>query len=348
MFHSKNVIAIPPGETIREQLERRGMKQKEFAIRMEMSEKHISHLINGKVELTQDVALRLEYVLGVPAGFWNNLEALYREQLSRVESELEMEEDAQIASKFPYAKMVKLKWIKAVRKKEEKAEALREFFEVAKLSVLPKLTIPGIVYRVNGKNATSNYSLAVWAQKARLESRKYAVSDINIKKLRQNIPQLRNLNNFKPKIFCDKARAILADCGVVVVYLPHIDGSFLHGATFIDGNRIVMGLTVRGKNADIFWFSFFHELYHILAGHIYNNRVATDAEETEADEFAKNTLINPRNYGIFIEKNNYSRDAIIAFSKKEEIAAGIVVGRLQKEGFIKYNMYNALKEQYKI
>lgn len=31
MICSKNFIAIPPGETIREQLENRGMTQKEFA-----------------------------------------------------------------------------------------------------------------------------------------------------------------------------------------------------------------------------------------------------------------------------------------------------------------------------
>lgn len=69
MMYSKNAVAIPPGATIREQLENRGMKQKEFALRMGLSEKHISRLINGQVELTQDVALRLESVLGVPASF---------------------------------------------------------------------------------------------------------------------------------------------------------------------------------------------------------------------------------------------------------------------------------------
>ena len=74
-------IAIPPGATIREQLENRGIPQKEFALRMGMSEKHISSLINGKVELTPEVALRLESVLGLPARFWNNMESVYREQL---------------------------------------------------------------------------------------------------------------------------------------------------------------------------------------------------------------------------------------------------------------------------
>lgn len=60
MKSSKSYIAIPPGETIKEQLEDREITQKEFALRMDMSEKHISKLINGEVKLTTDVAERLE------------------------------------------------------------------------------------------------------------------------------------------------------------------------------------------------------------------------------------------------------------------------------------------------
>lgn len=87
MVRSKTYIAIPPGETIREQLEFRSMSQKEFALRMNMSEKHISNLISGKVQLTPFMANRLESVLGIPAHFWSNLEAIYREALIKVEEE---------------------------------------------------------------------------------------------------------------------------------------------------------------------------------------------------------------------------------------------------------------------
>ena len=79
MVRSRTYIATPPGATIKEQLQDRGMSQKEFAVRMNLSEKHISRLINGEVQLTPDVAIRLETVLGVPASFWNNLEVIYRE-----------------------------------------------------------------------------------------------------------------------------------------------------------------------------------------------------------------------------------------------------------------------------
>jgi HTH-type transcriptional regulator/antitoxin HigA len=86
MLCDVSAIAIAPGETIIELLKIRGMSRKEFAARMGMSDKHISRLINGEAELTRDVAARLESALGVPASFWDNLEAIYREDLIRVAS----------------------------------------------------------------------------------------------------------------------------------------------------------------------------------------------------------------------------------------------------------------------
>ncbi len=107
MVRSRSYIATPPGATIREQLIERGMSQKEFAVRMDMSEKHISKLINGDVQLTPDVAVRLEMVLGVPVGFWSNLEAIYREKIVKAEAENAMDADVELAKQFPYAKWIK-------------------------------------------------------------------------------------------------------------------------------------------------------------------------------------------------------------------------------------------------
>ena len=84
LYQNDTLIAVPPGETIREKLEQRGMQQKELAARMGMSEKHVSNLINGKVGLTQATALKLERVLGIPARFWNGLEASFREDVLRI------------------------------------------------------------------------------------------------------------------------------------------------------------------------------------------------------------------------------------------------------------------------
>ena len=104
-------IAIPPGETIKEMLEDREMSQKEFAKRMDMSEKHVCHLLNGDVELTNDTALKLEMVLGADAYIWLNLESIYRRDLIKVDLEMKMLKDIKVASKYPSNEIINLNWI---------------------------------------------------------------------------------------------------------------------------------------------------------------------------------------------------------------------------------------------
>ena len=111
MNQSKTYIATPPGETIKEQLQDRGMQQKEFAVRMNLSEKHVSRLINGDVQLTPDMAVKLEMVLAVPAAFWNKLEAIYREKLANVKEEISFENEFALAKRFPYSEMADLGWV---------------------------------------------------------------------------------------------------------------------------------------------------------------------------------------------------------------------------------------------
>ena len=91
MYSSRSIAAVPPGFTIKEQLVDRHMTQKEFAARMGFSEKHVSKLVNGEVELTPETAVKLEYVLGIPAKYWSKLEAAYREDLERARQENAME-----------------------------------------------------------------------------------------------------------------------------------------------------------------------------------------------------------------------------------------------------------------
>ena len=79
MMRNGKCIATPPGATISEQLTNQGMNHTEFAQRLGMSQMQVNKLINGEVQLTPEIALKIEEVLGVPAKFWNNLEAIYRE-----------------------------------------------------------------------------------------------------------------------------------------------------------------------------------------------------------------------------------------------------------------------------
>jgi len=348
MTRSRSYIATPPGSTIKEQLENRGMSQKEFASRMGMSEKHISRLINGEVQLTSDVANRLEMVLGLPAKFWNNLEAIYRDKIAKAEAENFMDADAQIIKKLPYKEMADYGWVPVTKKINEKIIALRKFFEIVELSRLEdQKLIPAIACRRQAITEKADYALIAWAQKAKLEARNIVVSPINLAKLTEYLPQIRTMTLMDPSEFCPKLVTTLADFGIAIVFLPHIGGSFLHGATFYDKNKIVLGLTVRGKDADRFWFSLFHEIGHILLGHL-NQDGTSEEDEIKADEFSKELLIPSEQFKQFTARNSFGKTEIINFAKQIEIDPGIVVGRLQKERYIDFNWHNDLKTKYTI
>lgn len=349
MTRSRSYIATPPGATIKEQLEDRGMSQKEFASRMGMSEKHISHLINGEVQLTHDVAYRLEMVLGLPANFWSNLEAIYREKIAKAEAENALDADKELAKKLPYKEMSKYKWLPETRIAEERVIHLRRFFEVVQLERLEdNKLLPSIACRRQSITEKADFALIAWAQKAKLEARNIETSPIDLKELTNILPSIRAMTTKNPNEFCPQLITLLANCGIALVFLPHIGGSFLHGATFYDKNKIVIGLTVRGKDADKFWFSLFHEIGHILLGHLNQEDGTSDSDEAAADAFARDTLIPQDAFTNFVEKQSFTKEMIVAYASVIGIDPGIVVGRLQKEGFIDFSWHNDLKTKYEI
>ncbi|MFH1560216.1 MAG: HigA family addiction module antitoxin [Chloroflexota bacterium] len=72
-------VAIPPGEYLAEEIEARGITQKELARRMGRPVNAINEIINGKKAITAETALQLEVVMPeIPARFWLNLETDYQ------------------------------------------------------------------------------------------------------------------------------------------------------------------------------------------------------------------------------------------------------------------------------
>lgn len=345
---SRTYIASPPGAAIREQLEQRGMSQKEFAARMGLSEKHVSRLINGDVLLTTEVALRLESVLGIRAGFWLRLESIYREKLGRINEENSMEEDIRLAGEFPYQQMADFQWVPEAKKASEKVRELRKYFGVARLTLLGDSQINRIACRRLAITDKGDLALMAWAQQARVRARNMDVKPVDLRKLESFLPEIRKLTREGPERFCPKLTEMLGECGIAIVYLPHLAGSFLQGATMKDGSKIVLGITARGKDADKFWFSLFHELGHIVLGHVEKPEEITGAEEKKADAWARDQLIMRKDWDKFLSAGDYTKGAVLLFSEEIDIAPGIVVGRMQNDGIIPCNALNGLKEHTQI
>lgn len=99
---------------------------------------------------------------------------------------------------------------------------------------------------------------------------------------------------------------------------------------------------------DKFWFSLFHELGHIVLGHIGQADGIDALDEKNADNWSKDKLIPTEAFEQFKTQKAFAVPSVVAFANNIGIAPGIVVGRLQNEGCIQHNMLNNLKEQYVI
>jgi HTH-type transcriptional regulator/antitoxin HigA len=268
--------------------------------------------------------------------------------LIKVEAENTMDADEALAKQLPYSEMAKYGWVPETRDSKEKVIYLRKYFEVVELSLLENNQITRIACRRLAVTEKSDFALLAWVQEAKLKARSIETLPINIKSLINIIPEIRKMTVLKPEEFCPKLAKMLSECGIALVFLPHLKGSFLQGASFMDGNKIVVGLTARGKDADKFWFSLFHELAHIIFGHIGQADGTTEQDEKVADSWSRDVLISDEAFLEFAQKRNYSSASVCAYAKKLGIAPGILVGRLQNEGCIKHSMLNDLKEHYEI
>jgi HTH-type transcriptional regulator/antitoxin HigA len=340
-------LAIPPGEYLLEAVIEKGLTQSDLARRMGRPEQKINEIVKGSKAITPDTALQLELVLGVPAHIWTGLEADYQLIRARQQAQRDIEREAVDVGRFPYAEMAKQGWVTKTRKPAEKVRELRRYFGVASLANLAGVKSYAPAFRKSDHQNLSHEALAAWLRAGALQAEQIPAQPFSKKTLKSLLPYFRRLTLKSPEVFQPEVHKCLAEAGVALVLLPHLSRTYTHGATFwLNPHKAVLMMTIRGKWADVFWFSLFHELAHILLHdkrQIFLEDGCSEAntKEREADQFACRTLIPERHYQAFIKGRVFTAHAIKAFARQVHIAPGIVTGRLQHDGFLAYTVHEA-------
>lgn len=338
-------VAISPGETIRENMDFLGMNQKELAIRLGITTKHLSNVFNGNAPITYDTAIKLQTVIGPSAEFWMNLETNYQLNKARLEKQEAINAELEIIKNIPYKKMSELGWIEAVSDKVKRVLNCREFFEVASLKYIQESY--SVRYRKQkAKKDISDLGILAWLRQSEIKGLDVDVDKFNKKKLKAMISNFRELTLKEPKEFYPEMQRLCASCGIALVIVPSLPKTYICGATIRNKDRVILSLSVRGKRADSFWFTFFHEIAHILNHSLpeFHINEGNNDEEDEADNLAREYLISDKDYEKFIEEYDYkNKQSIIEYSKKLRIAPCILVGRMLYDGLIEYANYSDLR-----
>ena len=345
---------IHPGIHLKDTLKEIGINQTNLSKRIGLSRKVINEIITGKAPITANTAILLERITNVPAHFWNNLQKNYELNIAVLQQKLNIQQDCDLLKKFPVRKMINYGWIPEARKKEEKVYNLYKFFSIAKLDNFENAL--AIQFRRSIKGSYSKESIFAWLRKGEIDVQKIRTDDFNKSMLIKSMSYLRSLTNSAPNIFQPEITKTCASAGIAVAFIPELPKTFINGATFwINNTKAALLLSLRFKTNDHLWFSFFHEIAHLLIHKNMNSFIDNDdnslspeelRREKEADEFAANTLIPKDHWDHFRKIALFSKTKVLDFSQKINIAPGIVVGRLQKEGLIPYSHLNGLKERY--
>ena len=284
---------------------------------------------------------------------WLNLQNAYDVKVAEILEQKELEE----GSEKEICEMIDFKYFKEEGYVSDKRYSLKEkIIELRKILGVASLeNLTHFNHLVSYRNTrefttksivNSNIMLELASKKARDTT----TTKLNRKKLERNLSALRKLTRQDLEVFPQRLYDILLDCGVVLVGLPALPNANLNGATkkFSNGSALLL-LTDRNKVSDIFWFSLFHEI-----GHILENEFSSDDENSEAyrrseeraDQFAKDLLIRPEDYQTFIKKGNFDKSDILDFAEEIDIHPSVVLGRLQNEGILSFDRFRELKEKY--
>lgn len=358
--HLHSDLAVPPGEYLEEVLFELGMTKDELARRMNRPAPKLSAIFRGEKTITPDTALQLERVVGVPAHIWTGLESEYRLTLARIRQEEEqarLKDETRLVTKYRYADLVKLGAIPKHTRAVDKVLELQKFFGVTSLKAIPGLKRYQLAFRRGPKKLKGQTpeAIAAWLRIGEVQALSCPCKPFSAKTLRNVLADIRKMTIQPPEKFQQALHELLNGAGVVLVLCRHMPGTGVQGATFWMGpSRAVVMMMLRYKWADIFWFSLFHELGHLLLhgrNTVVLEGIRTDdpklkAQEDQANKFAAEILIPPSSYIVFLETGQFYDENIRLFADRISIDPGIVVGRLQNDGSLKREWQNGLRSQY--
>ncbi|RPI29817.1 MAG: addiction module antidote protein, HigA family [Acidobacteria bacterium] len=340
-----------PGETLLDVLEERGMSQAELADRTGRPKKIINEIIKGKLGISPETAIQLERSLGVPASFWNKRQQEYDESVARRTERDKLQQHLTWLSNFPVSAMVKAGYVTPGSDRIERLRGVLNFFGVASPEAFDRYQgMVQVQYRQSARFDADRFALAAWLRRGELLAQRMECGPFSRQALRGRLGGVRRLTVLSPEDFVPRLQRICSEAGVAVVFVPELPKIRAYGATYWLGNRAVIQLCLRGKKDDVLWFTFFHEVGHLL---LHGRKRAifleveekTGTEEEEADHFASEILIRKKDLDAFVRATpRLSAAAITRFAEAQGIAPGIVVGQLHYFGYAPFDHFQRLRQ----
>lgn len=298
------VRAIHPGEILREELQERGIKQKDFAQAIGVQATHLNEFIKGKRNLNEDLAMKLQSQLGIPFKTWMNLHNGYMYECKALDAKMTEERHA-LQFENACANIFNLQ---ALYKRlgllmfscSERVKRLRALFSFDLLSSNELRKQVSGMYKHSEKVQVDEKNMLTWLILNWLEiSRIQPMENYeegNATKAAEEIAKMANGR----MLTTESIKTCLNQYGISYVRVEKLDKTPVDAYSTFVGNTPVITVTYRYNDIDKLAFDILHELCHIsrhfsegnkgfisIEGFEYSN----DPREKEANEFARRMLI---------------------------------------------------------
>lgn len=339
-----------PKEILIESLEENKIGAKEFAVKTGKPEKTISAVLKGESAITPDMAVLFEQVLKIPVHFWLEAQKNYDEYKARVSYQTNIENAINWASSFPYAKMANFEWVPKTLVAKEKVINLFHFFNVASQKGFEDYYYnqrTKVAFRISLKDQENAPAIASWLRQGEIQASKIKTKEFSKIKLNQILPDIKKIMAKQPDNYFEELRTLCLSAGIKIVHTPCLPKASIHGSVRWINDTPLIQLSGRYRRNDIFWFTFFHEIGHILLhGKKYISVENIDVEgenkefENQADTFASNWLLTKNQENEILNNNRLTKDDIVLYAEKFDTHPAIIIGRLQHKKIIPYGIGN--------
>jgi HTH-type transcriptional regulator/antitoxin HigA len=352
-------FATHPGEILKDELDARDIKQKDFAELIGIQPTHLNEIIKGKRGLNTELSILIGTALKMDAEIWQNLQSKY--ELDLVKINKKTQERLQAIDQWhmiePYIPVKFFKKQNVIQGDPTKdIDIIKSIYRVNSFEQIAALYSKPYYarFRKSEKLSEDKINIVGWVKLVEYLATQEIVNEFNVRKIDDLTLALKEIVR-ENKNTVTQCTTLLKNYGIKLIINENPSKCPVDGVSFWSEGKPAIGMTLRHNRIDNFAFTLFHELGHICQ-HLINDNTAEFIdvdldicskdgeykEEREADTFAQNNLIDPKSWEDFF--SSYSRlqeDAIIKFAQEQKIHPAVVKGRICHE--LKYYKFKTEK-----
>jgi len=328
-----------PGFYIKEEMEERGLLQRDLAFILGCSEQALNRILSGKGGITAEMAKALGDAFDVSPEFFANLQQAH--DLAKANPP-----DPGVAARskmqgiFPVREMIKREWIRPDHATLEQQLVL--FFDAKSYDQIPYLRHAAKKGDSYEQREIQPEQLA-WLYRVRQIAKSISVPKYSENKLRSALEKLEPLLQAPEEV--RHVPRLLMECGVRFIIVEKLVRAKIDGVAFWVDDSPVIGMSIMRDRIDNFWFCLRHEIEHVLRGHGKEKEgemidadleqqamLQQSEEERVANEAASDFCIPMGKFNDFWSRKKpfFSEKDVIAFAILNNRHPGLVVGQIRK------------------